>query len=78
MAQPLHPAPWNDKVLGISGQQRLFRERKVQPGDRFGFFAFEPAINLVITTRVDVKDYEEVELMNGAGQVPAVSRLETR
>lgn len=75
--QPLKPAPWNDKVLGIYGQHRLFQERKVQPGDHFGYYGFEPAINLIVTTRVEIKDYEEVELFN-SGQRKRLLRAEIR
>lgn len=58
--QPLKPAPWDDSVVGLYRQQRLFQERRVKPGDRFSYKSFEPTVNLVVTTHVQVKDYEEV------------------
>lgn len=66
--KPLDPAPWNDKVVGVAGQQKLFRDRKVEPGDRFSYLSFEPSINLVLTTRVDVKDFESIETLPGTGK----------
>ncbi|MCI0381008.1 MAG: transglutaminase family protein [Gemmataceae bacterium] len=63
--KPLQPAPWNDAVLGIYRQQRLLQEKNVKPGDTFSYLAFEPSINLVVATKVETKDYEEVELFGG-------------
>ncbi len=58
----LQPAPWDDRVVGQYRQQQLFRDYKVQPGDRFSYYSFEPTINLVVNTHVAVKDYELVAL----------------
>src|SRR5260370_34002522 len=58
--QPLKPAPWDDSVVGLYRQQRLFQERRVKPGDRFSYRSFEPTVNLVVTTNVQVKDFEDV------------------
>jgi hypothetical protein len=63
--QPLKPAPWDDSVVGLYRQQRLFQERRVKPGDRFSYKSFEPTVNLVVTTNVQVKDYEEVTFPGG-------------
>src|ERR1043165_5246935 len=63
--KPLKPAPWNSDVVGLYRQQNLFREKNVKPGDRFEFQSFEPSINLVVTQKVEAKDYEEVELFAG-------------
>jgi len=54
--------PWNDEVLGLSAQQHLFQKRKVKPGDRFTYQSFQPELTAVFTTRVTVKDYEDVAL----------------
>src|SRR6516164_599693 len=59
----LEPAPWDDSVVGLVGQQRLLAEHKAKPGDRFSYKSFEPTINLVIRNDVQVKDFEEVELL---------------
>jgi hypothetical protein len=55
--------PWNDEVIGLYRQQHLFQERKVKPGDKFSFLSFEPVLSTVVTNRVTVKDYEEVQLL---------------
>jgi transglutaminase-like putative cysteine protease len=54
--------PWDDHVLGLYGQERLFRERKVKSGDEFPFLAYEPSLNRVIANHVTVKDLEETEV----------------
>lgn len=61
----LKPAPWNDRVVGQYRQQTLFQDKKVKPGDDFSYLSFEPSINLVVKTHVEVKDYETVELFGG-------------
>src|SRR5262245_40864102 len=63
--KPLKPAPWDSRVLGVAKQKTLFKDRQVKPGDAFEYKSFEPTINLVATTRVSVKDFEEVELFGG-------------
>lgn len=63
--KPLKPAPWDDRVVGMYRQQRLFAERKVEPGDRFEYASFEPTVNLVVANQVEVKDLEEVEMFGG-------------
>lgn len=64
----LDPAPWTDRVVGIAKQQTLFRDRKIKSGDEFHYLSFEPSINLVVTTRVKVGDYEEVTLPGVPGK----------
>lgn len=64
----LHPAPWRKEVLGLYRQLTLFRDKKVQPGDRFSFWSFEPSINLVVRVAVRVGDYEEIPLTGGRRQ----------
>jgi hypothetical protein len=63
--KPLTPAPWDAHVLGVAKQRTVFKDRQVKPGDSFAYKSFEPTINLVATTRVTVKDLEEVELFGG-------------
>lgn len=62
---PLTPAPWDADVLGVSKQKTLFKDRKVKPGDAFSYKSFEPTINVVVVTHVQVKEEEEVELFGG-------------
>jgi hypothetical protein len=52
--------PWNDQVVGLYRQDALFREHKVKPGDEFSYLSYEPQLTAVVTTRVKVKDFEEV------------------
>ncbi len=61
----LKPAPWDKKVVGLYAQERLLKKKKIKPGDEFSFRSFEPSINLVVTTFVKVKGFEEVELFGG-------------
>jgi transglutaminase-like putative cysteine protease len=72
----LKPAPWDDKVVGLYRQQRLFQERRVKPGDKFSYRSFEPTVNLVVTTHVQVKDYEFVAFPGGKKQ--KLLRVEAR
>jgi hypothetical protein len=54
--------PWNDKVVGLYRQERLFAEHKLKPGDRFSYMSYEPTFNTVITVQVAAKGEEEVEV----------------
>jgi transglutaminase-like putative cysteine protease len=76
-AKPLEPAPWNDRVIGLFRQQTLFKDRQVKPGGKFTYLSFEPSINIVLPTHVDVKDYEEVELFAGS-QKQKLLRVESK
>jgi transglutaminase-like putative cysteine protease len=62
-ARQVKRIPWNDQVVGMYRQERLFQEYKVKPGDNFTYLSFEPTINGVVSTQVAVKDYEDVELL---------------
>lgn len=75
--EPLKPAPWQDGVVGLYGQQKLFKEKGLKPGDRLEFLSFEPSINLVVKQKVEAKDYEEVELFGGKAKQKLL-RVETR
>jgi len=48
--------PWDDKVIGLPRQERLFQEKKVKPGDTFSYSSYEPSISHVVTVRATVKD----------------------
>jgi transglutaminase-like putative cysteine protease len=56
---------WSDQVVGLAGQERLFRERRVKPQDRFTYLAYEPTVTAVVTMRVAVKDFQDVEVPGG-------------
>lgn len=53
--------PWNDEVVGLYRQSQFFRGRHVKPGDRLGYQSFEPIVTSVVTVRLHVKDYEQVQ-----------------
>ena len=65
--------PWNDQVVGLAGQERIFREHKVKPGEHFTFLNYDPTVTSVITMRVTVKDEEAVEVL---GQKKKLLRAE--
>jgi len=75
--KPLQPAPWNDQVVGLYRQQKLFQEQKLKPGDEFVYLSFEPTINLVMKAQVKAKDYEMIELAPGKPK-KRLLRVETR
>lgn len=54
--------PWDKRVIGLYKQERLYRDRKVQPGDALEYRSYEPTIVSVVTTRVRVGDWESVNL----------------
>ena len=55
--------PWNDKVIGLYQQERLYQEKKAKPGDRIKYQSFEPTFNSVVTIEAIVKDFEEVDVL---------------
>ena len=73
---PLKPAPWNDEVLGLYKQQKLYKDRALRAGDKFTYLSFEPTINLVIKAEVAVKGYREVQL-KGAKEKRKLLLVET-
>jgi transglutaminase-like putative cysteine protease len=52
---------WNEHVVGLYRQERMYAERQVKPGDEFRYLSYEPTVTSVVSTRVFVKDYEDVE-----------------
>jgi transglutaminase-like putative cysteine protease len=52
--------PWNDEVLGIGAQERLFVERRPKQSEQFAFLRYEPTFNTVVNVRVSVKSPEAV------------------
>jgi transglutaminase-like putative cysteine protease len=56
---------WDEKVIGLAKQERLFKEKTFKPGDRFRYLSYEPTINAVVTVRGKVGEEEEVETLKG-------------
>jgi hypothetical protein len=55
--------PWNDDVIGIYRQERIFQDKKAKPGDEIQFQSYEPSIGTYVTVRAQVKHAEEVEVL---------------
>lgn len=67
--------PWDDKVIGLLGEENLLRDKKAKPGDKLSYRLFEPTVNNIVTTHVRVGDWEAVPL-NGVTR--KLLRVETR
>jgi hypothetical protein len=66
--------PWSTSVLGTYGELQLLKNRKpaLAKGDKFDYRIFEPLINVVVTIRGVVEEFEEVAI---AGQRPRLMRV---
>ncbi len=54
--------PWNDKVIGMQAQEKLFVGKKFKAGDKASYQSFEPSLNAVVTVHATVNEPEEVDL----------------
>jgi hypothetical protein len=71
--------PWNDAVIGLARQTRLFREKQVKPGDQFEYLNYELPLLAAVKVRVKVLDAQDVDLLEvrqdaGQTKVERVSR----
>jgi hypothetical protein len=73
--------PWDENAIGPYRQEQIFKVRKVKPGTRFSYTTFELSLLTALTTRVQVKDYETVPVLEtykdkktGTARVRRVSR----
>ena len=57
--------PWNDANLGLFGQDQVFKDRHVKPGDQFTYQTFEPTFRSVFTMHAQVKNTEPVKTLTG-------------
>lgn len=55
--------PWNDKVIGLYKQERIFQERKAKVGDTIEYLTYEPSITSIVTVRATIKREEEVDVI---------------
>jgi hypothetical protein len=55
--------PWEEGVIGLYGQEVVFEQRKVKPGDRFRYLDYQLALLSAIPVQVEVKDREPVETL---------------
>src|SRR5579862_4197762 len=53
---------WDDKVLGMTRQESLFKDKKVKPGDKLEYLSFEPGLLATVNIKAVVKPAEEVDL----------------
>jgi len=69
--------PWNERVLGTYGELQLLKNRKpaLQKGDKFDYQTFEPLINVVVTIRCVVEDFEEVAIGGARPRLMRVSSV---
>ncbi len=63
---------WDDEVIGLYRQERIYRELKVKKGDTVQYKSYEPTLNSVVTIHAVVKDDEEVEVLRSAGTKPVL------
>jgi hypothetical protein len=54
---------WDERVLGLYGQELMFQKRPAKPGDQFTYLSYEPTITTVVPFRVTVGEEEEVEVL---------------
>ncbi len=54
---------WNDEAIGLDKQARLFREKKVKPGDRFDYVNYELPLLAAVKVHVKVLDAQDVDLL---------------
>jgi transglutaminase-like putative cysteine protease len=55
--------PWPEDAIGLYHQERIFRERKLKPGDTMHFVNFELAMMKPTTVRVTARPEETVDLL---------------
>ena len=59
---------WDDSVIGLARQERIFADKKAKPGDQFFYLSYEPTLQVVTTVRVTVKEPEEVDVLEVKGE----------
>ncbi len=57
--------PWNAKVIGLLAESTLFRDKKIEPGDKFRYVFYEPSLSSAVGVNVIVKDEKEILLPRG-------------
>jgi len=69
--------PWSASVLGTYGELKLLKNRRpaLQKGDKFDYRIFEPLINVVVTVRGVVEDFEEVAIGGARPRLMRVSSV---
>lgn len=71
--------PWNEEVIGLYRQERIFQDKKAKVGDEITFQSYEPTIGTYVTVHAQVKDAEEVEIFRpGKNGDPKATRIKER
>jgi hypothetical protein len=60
--------PWDDQVIGLYRQEKIFQDKKAKSGDKFSFATFEPVFSGILTHQITVEDYEELAMPGGKKQ----------
>jgi hypothetical protein len=68
-------APWNEKALGLYGQERIYAARKAKPEDKIDYISYELALKAPLTMRSVVKGLEEVDLLEEKKEGDAVKAV---
>jgi hypothetical protein len=68
--QELKRLPWDDTALGLYAQERVWKDKKVKPGDRFDFTTFELGLEKALTMRVVVKEMEDTVILEATKADP--------
>jgi transglutaminase-like putative cysteine protease len=55
--------PWKDGVIGLYGQEVLFKTHKIKAGDRFRFLDYQLPLLTAVPQQVVVKEMEEKDLL---------------
>src|SRR5262249_51209181 len=54
--------PWDENVIGLVAEENILKDRKGKPGDRISYRLYAPVVTNVVTTVIEVKDWEMVPL----------------
>jgi hypothetical protein len=55
--------PWDDKAIGLYAQDRLWKDKRVKPGDKFQFTNFELLIEKALLARATVGEMDETDVL---------------
>src|SRR5262249_22653928 len=55
--------PWDDTAIGLYAQERIWKDKKVEPGDRLRFTNFELMLEKALLARGVVGQREETDVL---------------
>jgi hypothetical protein len=67
--------PWDDNIIGLIAEENLLKDRRAKPGDRISYRLYSPVVTSVVTTEVEVREWERVPLN---GRVRKLLRVESK